>query len=101
VTFIDHRLAAVRNGKASADLLKVLREAGIEAIPCDVEPGAGEPFANNFVTVSPGEIVMPAGCPATRRRLESAGIVVDEIDVSQYLRGAGGIGCLTAILHRA
>lgn len=100
VCFIDHELAAVRRGKGSADLMKVLREAGIEVIDCDVEAGSGEPFANNFVTVRPGEIVMPAECPETRRRFEAAGVKVDDLDVSQYQRGAGAIGCLTGILHR-
>ena len=56
--------------------------------------------ALNFVTLAPREIVMPAGSPLTRRRLEAAGVKVHEQSVAQYLRAAGGIGCLTGVLAR-
>ncbi len=37
---------------------------------------------------------------ATRRRLEAAGVDVQTVLISQYAMAAGGLGCLTGILHR-
>lgn len=56
--------------------------------------------ALNFVTLGPDEVVMPAGAPRTRARLEAAGVECHTLEVSQYLRAAGGLGCLTGILAR-
>jgi N-dimethylarginine dimethylaminohydrolase len=54
----------------------------------------------NFVTLAPRHLLMPAGCPRTRARYEARGIRVEEVDVSEYLLAAGGIGCATGVLAR-
>ena len=54
----------------------------------------------NFVTLSPGKIVMPSGAPEIKAKLAASGIEAHEIDVSEYLKGAGGLACLTGILRR-
>jgi N-dimethylarginine dimethylaminohydrolase len=56
--------------------------------------------AMNLVTLGPGQVLMPAGCPVTRRRLESAGLEVFDVEVSEYVNAAGALGCLTGILRR-
>lgn len=56
--------------------------------------------ALNFVTLGPRELVMPAGAPGVRARLEAEGVRCHELDVGQYLRAEGGLGCLTGILAR-
>jgi N-dimethylarginine dimethylaminohydrolase len=43
---------------------------------------------------------MPAGSPNTRALYESQGITVIEAPIDQYLRAAGGMGCLTGVLRR-
>ncbi|MFZ5480230.1 MAG: dimethylarginine dimethylaminohydrolase family protein [Myxococcota bacterium] len=55
----------------------------------------------NFVTLGPRKILMPAGCPRTRERYEREGITCVEVDVSEYVKAAGAIGCLTGVLSRA
>jgi N-dimethylarginine dimethylaminohydrolase len=100
VNFADRKKAVVGTASAPERLLRVLRDTGVDVVHCDLEPESAEQFGANFVTLYPGKILMPAGRPVIRERLRAAGISVDELDVSQYLRGAGGLACLTGILHR-
>jgi N-dimethylarginine dimethylaminohydrolase len=43
---------------------------------------------------------MPARCPRTRAIYEAHGIECFEVDVSEYIKAAGALGCLTGILRR-
>ncbi len=54
----------------------------------------------NFVTISPREIVMPAGNPNLQLFLENLHIKCHTVDVSELCKAAGAIGCLTGVLHR-
>jgi len=56
--------------------------------------------AMNFVALGPRVILMPAHCPVTRARYEAAGVRCVKVGIDQYLRAAGGIGCVTGILRR-
>lgn len=90
-------LAVVR--EPGPELLLLLRDNGIEAIALDTaEVAAGR--ANNFVTLRPGAVLMPGGCPRSRATLEARGVHVLERPITQYLCAAGGIGCATGILGR-
>lgn len=100
VNFADRDLAAVRRDKATDELLGVLRAAGVETIFCDPGEEVSERLGMNFVALGPRRIVMPGGCPSLRRRLSEAGVTVYEADVGEYLKAAGGLGCLTGILRR-
>lgn len=101
VNFSAHKLGTVRRGKAPDRLVTELKNAGVATVACNLDPPNGEPFGANFVTIRPGEVVMAAQRPNTRRALESAGISVEELDISEYLAAAGGLACLTGILRRA
>lgn len=67
-------------------------------LPSDEE--TEERRAMNFVPLRPGAIVMPTGCPRTRARYEAHGVEVFEAEVSEYVKAAGALGCLTGILAR-
>src|SRR5690606_7872555 len=54
----------------------------------------------NFVAIEPGKIVMPAGCPETKQKIEDAGVEVIEAQVDEILKGWGAIHCMTAFLKR-
>ena len=99
--FVDKDLAVVHSKKASRELLAFLGEIGV--MPLFLEPGdeLDRGRAMNFVTLGPRRVVMPSACPATRERYERAGIEVFELDLSEYLKAAGGLACLTGILRRA
>lgn len=53
-----------------------------------------EPFGAN-VLAGPRAIVAPESAPRTRRRLESAGRVLLEVDVSEFEKAEGGVTCLS------
>lgn len=100
VNFVDRDLAVLRRDKAPSALRRVLAERAVRTVDLDTSDEITRGKAMNFVTVAPRHVVMPAGNPSTRRRLESDGIHCDEVCVEQYLRAAGGLGCLTGILRR-
>jgi arginine deiminase len=54
----------------------------------------------NMVAPEPGVVLMSAGNPQTRRALEDAGVTAVEVDVSELMKGAGGIHCMTGVLER-
>lgn len=57
-------------------------------------------LCTNFVALKPGKVVMPAGCPDTRYKLENAGVEVIEANMSELLKGWGAMHCMTAFLKR-
>jgi N-dimethylarginine dimethylaminohydrolase len=101
VNFIDHDLAAVAREKVPPGLRRRLVARNIRLIELEADAERVRGRGMNFVTLEPGRVLMPAGCPALRARLEEAGARCDEVRIDQYLRAAGGVGCLTGILHRA
>lgn len=100
VMLLDERIAAIHATAVDPRLRALLRERDYHLI--EFEPDAEMVWhrAMNLVTIAPGRVVMPTGAPVTRRRLEAAGIDVQTVRISQYARAAGGLGCLTGILHR-
>jgi N-dimethylarginine dimethylaminohydrolase len=100
VNCVDTRLVAIHAGRASVSVRGIFRDHDYRLLelPPDEELMAGRGM--NFITVGPSAVLMPAGCPGIRRRLEAEGISVRCADVSEYLKGAGGIACLTGILAR-
>jgi arginine deiminase len=97
---LDRALAFARAGRLAAPALRALAERGyaVHALPDGPEVGPGA--ALNVVALGPRRIVMPAGRPATRARYEAAGVACGEVEVDELLKAAGGIGCLTGIVHR-
>jgi N-dimethylarginine dimethylaminohydrolase len=100
LNFVDRKLAVVRRDKATDELLGILREAGVEVVFCDPVADLIERLGMNFVTLAPRRIVMPSGCPSVRDRLNGAGVETHELDISEYCKAAGGLGCLTGIIRR-
>lgn len=100
VNFVDRDLAVVYKDKAPPALQRVLTTRGVRVVELEKSDELVRGRAINFVTMAPRHIVMPAGCPNTKARLEAEGIRCDELRVDQYLRAAGGLGCLTGIIRR-
>lgn len=82
------------------ELRALLAARGIRCIELAPTPEVAERRAMNFVCTSPRTVLMPARCPDTRALLESHGISCHEVEISEYLAAAGGLGCLTGILWR-
>lgn len=100
VNFVDNGLAISRADRLTEEIARVLRGHGVRIVVLDPTDEVVEGLAMNFVTLSPRRIVMPAGCPGTRRKFEEMGIGCCEVHVGEYRKAAGGPGCLTGILQR-
>ena len=97
---LDERRVAVRSDVAGEKLRGVLGEHGRELIEFSDDAEIVHGRAMNFVTLAPGNVLMPTGCPTTRERLLTEGVTVVEVEVGEYLKAAGGPACLTGIVHR-
>ncbi len=98
VNVVDRDLAVT--WRAPRDLAAVLDANGIATLDFADDDEVVDGRALNFVTLAPREIVMPAGTPRTQRRLEAAGVRCHTLEIRQYLRAAGGLGCLTGVIGR-
>ncbi len=54
----------------------------------------GESYAGNTLLVN-GRLIMPAGYPRTRERLQALGMPVIELDTSEFRKMDGGLTCLS------
>jgi N-dimethylarginine dimethylaminohydrolase len=100
LNFADEALAVIDAERCPEALRRWLLDAGFRVLEL---PSSEELHARkslNFVPLAPGRVVMNAGCPETRALLEAEGVEVHELDVSEYLAAAGGLGCLTGVLRR-
>jgi N-dimethylarginine dimethylaminohydrolase len=98
---VDERLAVTRGQIVSEAFRATLQGLGFRLMELDETAEVTTRQAMNFVTVAPRRIVMVGGNPETARFLERNGInVVAEAEVGELLKGAGGLGCATGIVHR-
>lgn len=99
---VDSGLALVRTGLASLELLKILKKKRISVVPVPETEEVLNRQGMNIVTVSPGRIIMPEGCPELRKLYRAAGVAVAaEVPIRQVIKGAGGLACATGILSRS
>jgi arginine deiminase len=98
---VDHDLAFYWPGRFYDDGIRALASRGYRTLPAPDPEEAERGFALNFVTLGPREILMPTGCPVSQTAYEAEGITCRTVDVSEIVKAAGGIGCLTGILRRA
>jgi N-dimethylarginine dimethylaminohydrolase len=96
--FADHDLAIAWPGRVPWAAVDALKAHGyrILFLPLEVSPG----MALNFVTLGPKSILMPAGNPITQAFYEQAGIGVSTVDISELIKAAGGIACMSGVLER-
>ncbi|WP_404954587.1 dimethylarginine dimethylaminohydrolase family protein [Streptomyces sp. 147326] len=100
VVFVGHRRAVLRASAATEPLREVLRARDYELLEFEDDEEVVYGRSLNVVTLRPGKVLMPDGCPRTRRRLEARGLEVVVVGVGEYVKAAGALGCLTGILER-
>ena len=100
VNFVDADLAITRSDRTSTALEDALRARGVRTLTLEADDEVRRGLAMNFVTLAPRHVVMPAGAPTVRHTLEQAGVQCEVAEVGEYLKAAGGLGCLTGILRR-
>ena len=98
--FADCDLAIAWPGRVPFAAVEALRSRGYSVLFTPDENEAIRGMALNFVTLGPRRILMTGGNPITRSFYEEAGISCHSVQVDELVKAAGGIGCLTGILHR-
>jgi N-dimethylarginine dimethylaminohydrolase len=100
VSLLDDNLAVVYRKLLPVPLFELFAERGIEMI--DVPEEEYDTLGCNVLAIAPRMLVMVAGNPVTRSRLEAAGCVVNEFEGKEIcLPGSGGPTCLTGPLLRS
>ena len=98
--FADRDLAVAWPGRVPHAAVEALRSLGFQIIFLPDEEEAVNGMALNFVSLGPRRILMAAGNHLTQSYYEEAGIECVTVEVDELTKAAGGIGCLTGILHR-
>jgi len=100
ISLLDDDLAVVYRRILPVPLFELLAVEGVQLV--DVPDQEYDSMGCNVLAVSPRNVVMVAGNPVTRSRLEAAGCKVTEFDGSEIcIPGAGGPTCLTRPLLRS
>ncbi len=99
VNIASEDLAIAWPGRVPFTAVQALRERGFDVLWLPDEDEARR-MALNFVTLESKKIVMPTNCPKTKAMYESAGVRCVEVDVSEFVKAGGGMGCLTGMLKR-
>ncbi|MFZ0042114.1 MAG: arginine deiminase family protein [Solirubrobacteraceae bacterium] len=96
---LDSRLALIYPPWCDFETIRYLHSIGYELIEAPrAEQEAVVPA--NLITIAPRQVVMPAGAPETRRRLEEHGVDTIEVAYDEVIRYGGGIRCTTMQLVR-
>ena len=99
ISMLDDDLAVVYRRILPVPLFELLTIYGVQLI--DVPEQEYDTLGCNVLAVSPRNLIMAAGNPVTRSRLEAAGCTVSEFDGAEIcIPGAGGPTCLTRPLLR-
>ncbi|UOR13825.1 dimethylarginine dimethylaminohydrolase family protein [Halobacillus amylolyticus] len=94
---LDRRKALINKALLPFWFLDELHKRNIELL--HVEP-KDPPLSINVLPIAPGKVVCPSSGLQTRKLLESNGIIVIPVDISEFYKLGGGIHCLTLPLIR-
>lgn len=99
ISLLDVNLAVVYSKLLPVPLYELLVQRGVSLVEVPEEEYATQ--GCNVLTLSPRNVVLLAGNPVTRRRLETAGCRVHEFSGEEIsFKGSGGPTCLTRPLLR-
>lgn len=94
----DAQFAVIDRKRLNFQTIAYLRAKHFNII--EVPDDESEKQAINFVTIEPGKIIMPSGCPATSKALRKEGVDVIEIDFSEHSKMQSAMRCSTCDLIR-
>lgn len=100
VNVVDRDLAVVFPTQLSYVVYETLKCHGFRMLDLPDAAEAQLGMALNMVPLAPGVVVMPAGNPITRAALERAGVECLKVDVSELMKGAGAVHCMTGVVKR-
>lgn len=100
LNFPDRDVAAVWPRRTPLKIVQTLRERGFRILELPDDTEAQNCLPLNFVALEPGTILMPTGGTHMQRIYEEAGITCKMVDISELIKGGGGIHCMTGFLKR-
>lgn len=99
ISLLDVNLAVVYSKLLPVPMYELLMERGVRLVEIPDEEYATQ--GCNVLTLAPRNVVLLAGNPVTRKRLETAGCRVHEFSGEEIsLKGSGGPTCLSRPLLR-
>ncbi|BCL84573.1 amidinotransferase [Ktedonobacteria bacterium brp13] len=101
LNFLDRDLAVIWPQRTPYAVWRTLRDQGFRFIEIEDAESADYYQSLNFVALEPGKILMPRGDRRLRERYEEAGVTCIEVELSELIKGGGGIHCMTAFLKRS
>ncbi len=99
LSIVDRDLAVI-NLRTPLIVYRTLKELGFRIIELPQKSPEDRIMTMNFVAMAPGHVLMPAGCPSMRKLLESEGCICVEVEISELMKGGGGMHCMSGILKR-
>lgn len=99
ISFVEKKTALFDPARLPWDVWTALKNRGFRLFEAP-SPQETRNLALNFVTLAPGNILMAAGFPETKEFLQSRGIAVHEVEISELRKGWGSLHCMTAVLRR-
>lgn len=99
ISFVDKKTAVFDPARLPWDVWTALKKRDFRLLEAP-SPHETQELSLNFVTLAPGEILMAAGYPETKKFLESQGISIAEVEITELRKGWGSLHCMTAVLRR-
>ncbi len=99
ISFVDKKTAVFDPARLSWNVWIALKNNGFKLFEAPSSQETKD-LALNFVALAPGKILMAAGFPETKEFLQSRGITVIEVEISELRKGWGSLHCMTATLKR-
>lgn len=100
LSIVDRNKAIVFPKRLSYEAYRILGASGYEIHALADLSEAETCMAINMVALEPGRVLIPAGCPNTRKQLASIGVESIAVDLSEIMKGGGAMHCMTGILRR-
>ena len=97
---VDRDLAVCWPRRTPHALVQALHLRGVKVIFLSDEIDHERGAAMNFVTLGSRRILMVESCPAARAMYEAHGVTCLTTPCHELSKGAGAVGCLTAVLER-
>ncbi|MBX3219448.1 MAG: hypothetical protein KF795_02945 [Labilithrix sp.] len=100
VTLVEPGCAILHARAEGTEIETVLRAHGIYVAILEEDDELTLSRAMNLVVLDGGKFVMPAGAPRAADRYRRTGWSPDALEIGEYLKCGGGLGCLVGIFRR-
>ncbi len=101
INVIDKDLSLVMPTQLSWVVYDTMRRHGFRFLDLPSGEEAQMGMAINMVPLAPRVVALPTGNPITRQMLEENGVECFDVEISELMKGAGAVHCMTGVIHRA